>query len=73
MIGTWIYVHLEETAECCAEAIRLLGLHVLGQRQMLTAGSYDKLIRERTLVAEMFRFLRDSGYLLLEIWRLLPG
>lgn len=92
-----IYAHLEETAECCAEAIRLLGLHVLGQGQVLTAGCYDKLMRERklpgldiadtvqqlvaalfkqdqqevrALVAGMFGFFRDSGYLLPEIWKI---
>lgn len=92
-----IYVQLEETAERCTEAIRLLGLHVLGQDQVLIAGRYDEIMRERklpsldisdtvqhlvaalfkqdrqevqTIVAGMFRFFRDSGYLLPEIWKI---
>ncbi|WP_059052007.1 response regulator transcription factor [Paenibacillus senegalimassiliensis] len=92
-----IYSHLEDTAQRCAEAGKLLELQVLGKCQVITLRDYTEVMTERklagldvasimkklvsalfkqdrqevqTIVAEMFRFFRDSGYLLPEIWKI---
>jgi two-component system, response regulator YesN len=92
-----VYEDLGETADRCAEAVRLLMLHVLDGRRVLTADYGDAAMSDRILpgfditetvqglvsalfkqdrpevcraVEEMFRFFRESKYLLPEVWNL---
>lgn len=92
-----VYEDLGVTADRCAEAVRLLALHVLEGRRVLTAdygeaamsgralpgfditetvqglvSAFFKQDREevRRTVEDLFRFCRESGYLLPEVWNL---
>lgn len=92
-----VYEDLGETADRCAQAVRLLALHVLDGRRVLTADYGEAAMSGRTLpgfditetvqglvsaffkqdreevrrtVEDLFRFCRESGYLLPEVWNL---